>query len=458
MSLDALPPEINGLIFVALNNSFHPKYNRRDVLNAMLTCKKLHSVGLPYLYTDVILQNVEKAFSFFIRLPDLGHFVRRLRIEEECDVYKKRQNGFYVHRHIIAPDRLHAVARYCCNLKVLFIGWSCLQTPTHVAENMNDGLDSWMERFVDQRPTLEALVIQSGFSAVAPPYSSHRNRGPGPHEVDVALLAHLNSLRELRFDGNSSFDADIGLQHLTGIARSCPEIREVYFREFGPIVITSFLDFLKHLANLRTLHVVGQLFVSPNRDEDDSVNIAKLLKELPRYNRNLRTLVLRCMFLPRQFPEITTDSYPHLRVVDLSRTRWMSTILELRKQNESIIDFLGNLPALEVVHLDQTYTEFDGRIFDILPRTVQVHTILSEETEPGKFSNEILQGRLVDKLGMSSMAGLEEDRFMLHWHRPVENYYEEEEDDDDDEEEEEEEEDELYYEYLGGWGDSDDMV
>ena len=127
MGFQTSPPEIQSLVFDLLAKSqpqktgtcpwihIRPEYNVQRILNAMLTCKQLYAVGLPYLYHDVSIQTLPQAHSFFVAIHEYGRLVRRVRIEEPCRVRPRadtdKSSLCKGHDHVTARDRLVSLAK-----------------------------------------------------------------------------------------------------------------------------------------------------------------------------------------------------------------------------------------------------------------------------------------------------------------------------------------------------------
>jgi hypothetical protein len=131
----------------------------------MLVSKQLNAVGVAVLYTDVYLTNADTATSFFDSLPQKGHLIRRLRIEEVCFQRTLTPEEHKHHEHVANPERYFGIAKYCPNLRGLVIGRSCIQEtiwrygcvigrPPWIM----DLSDHWTTNFVSQYSKLEVFL------------------------------------------------------------------------------------------------------------------------------------------------------------------------------------------------------------------------------------------------------------------------------------------------------------
>jgi hypothetical protein len=151
----SFPVKILLKIIGHLNNTFDKTYRRSNLYNLMCTCKLLYAISLPHLYTDVFLKDPVKPSSFFRALPEKGQLVRRLRIDQEN--WTSALCG--KHNHIITADRLLTVARYCTNLRHLFLGYNCEEH-----EYLNYEPNDWFSLFLKKTSvTLESLIVPSGY-------------------------------------------------------------------------------------------------------------------------------------------------------------------------------------------------------------------------------------------------------------------------------------------------------
>lgn len=368
-------------------------YNRRHLLNSVKTCRDLYSVGFPYLYHDVLLTTYRKSKSFFKALSKNGPFIRRLRINEECLeklYYQKFLVEFDDHNHILNIKRLAAIARYCTNLRVLFLGW-----------NHEPAWDkSVLKLFTQQRTTLQAVVL---------PTFDMSDLG---HSV-LRFYATLNSLRQLRLTTQNMGDPLV-----MDVARSCSELRDVYLNGCYFPDTEVFVSFLKLIPQLEVLHFNNE------GCEDDYSNpelhpyfVPDLLSKLPLQNRKLRTLVLRNLAIPH-LPHITTESYPTLRVLDISlRQSQLSKI-------ENLVGFLQALQALQILHIDELDLFLSGPddiLLNFIPGTIKVFTSCQILSSNVIIVDLIRKATLFDKsrfhknLGPLPWDGLDNDIFMYDW-------------------------------------------
>jgi F-box-like len=390
-----LPIEILRSIFKILNAGPSHLYERPDILNATKTCKALYSVGLPYLYHDVIIQKYSRSESFFEALPRNGRFVRRLRIEEECIDSRDYDDG-YVHyfcnKHNLNSEKFAAIARYCTDLQVLYVGWS----------HFREWNPSVLKLFTGQRTTLQTVVL---------PTIGMTDSG---HSV-LRFYATLSRLRELRL--TSQYMAD---PLIFAIARSCTELRDIYLYRCHIFSVEKFLAFLELIPNLEILHLLGE------QNEDlinDNVSISSfvpdLLSKLPLQNRKLCTLILQNVFISR-IPYITPQSFPNLRVLDIS---WRAG--ESPEKIENLVNFLESLENLQFLHIDDRdmfLADSNDVLVNFIPRTIKVFVHHNQFYRPESIlHNLIREGALFSKglfhntVEPSPWDGLERDVFIDDW-------------------------------------------
>lgn len=218
---------------------------------------------------------------------------------------------YFNHKHILNAERLAAIARYCNNLQLLFVGWN----------HDPDWDESALESLVQQRTTLEAFILPT-FDMI--------DSGDSP----LCFYATLRKLRELRLSSH-----DMGDPLLMDVARSCAELRALYLYNCDFSNTEIFFAFLKLISNLEVLHICG--------GESNPSFIPDLLSTLPSQNHNIRTLILRGVSIPR-LPLITSESFPFLHVLDIAaRLDRSSTKIE------NLTNFIQALQALRFFHIDE---------------------------------------------------------------------------------------------------------
>jgi hypothetical protein len=384
-SIDSVPVEIQLEIIRVITNTFDKSYRQSNVYNLMRTCKSLYATCLPYLYVDVRLQN-SKSYSFFVALPEKGQFVRRLRIDQEDRTSALSGR----HNHIITGDRLLTVARYCTNLRHLFLGYNCEEH-----EYLNYEPNDWFSQFLKKTSvTLESLILPTGYC---------KNN---TIEYFYGPLEKLTRLYIARATDLSRSFVDIG--------RYCSQLRGVYLFDVRSVSIDDILAFFDFVPALETLHLQSVSFVSDDHHEGDEDCIGVVLANLPKSSRHLKALVFHQVELPEIVPAITPDSFPKLRVLDM-----VDEARSFPLRITQLSDFLRNLKALEILHLDFSMIEGLQRIklLDNILSTVEVYTCCQvDEIEPA-IADAVRDGKLKNSFGVSveEWAGLEVDEFVKDW-------------------------------------------
>jgi hypothetical protein len=378
--------------------AFDHSHRRSNVYNLMRTCKSLHEISLPCLYADVFLRDLDKSYSFFIALPDRGHLVRRLRIDEEgCREFL----GSVLHHHIKAPDRLAAIARYCTNLREFFVGWDCRDS-RKVEGYLFDGSDHWLSDFIKKRSTLESLILPERFCT--------------DYTVKNFYLP-LTNLTRLYVSRTNYFSLSHGLVE---IAQCCSRLQEVYMNAVSYVSINDFVEFLTLVPALEVLSLQVPDFKSTiihRLGKEDPHYIGLVLKTLATNNPRLNTLSLHNIRLPDVFPTIPPHSFPALRVLDMfdyhrGRSPRSPTI-------RNLLEFLKSLRALEVLHIDSTNLQlFDSEklVCDAISPKVEVHTTAKLGKMEPAVKEAARAGRLTshNEISFKRWAGIE-DEFVRGW-------------------------------------------
>jgi hypothetical protein len=347
MSLIDLPTETLSSIFKFANADGRS----HDTLNAMCTCKRLFSTGLPILYRDIILKDESAARAFFDVAPKYGRLVRRFRLEAICP--SRPRLGFTPcapsdHVHIL--DTLLKIKTFCPNLRGLFL-W-----------------EHWyLEGFIKTRPQNEESHIAAELCGGLP--------------LEQLYLSNTRILRD---------------HDLHTFARLSPTLRELRLSAWGPVFITpaGLIDCLKQLSLLQTLYLTSihfyhpyasyyasEIRLAPEHTDSHLHATATLLETIAIYNRRLEILsIIHCGF-PRRFPEITKTTFPYLRIVDFADSvRYKPP----RFTHKPLVTFLNNLPCLQEFHLatDQVIDTDRLLILDLLPSSVQTYPRHSSCSEP----------------------------------------------------------------------------
>jgi hypothetical protein len=143
----SLPREIHVKIMSSLVNIFDKWRRRRNVYNLMQTCRELYAIGLPCLYAEVLIDDMADSSSFFLALPERGHLVRRLRIEERL---RRLDDKRKAHDETFIPESLAVITQNCSNLRELFVGCRCLSCVDGFEEEADlewfVGVNEWVQR------------------------------------------------------------------------------------------------------------------------------------------------------------------------------------------------------------------------------------------------------------------------------------------------------------------------
>ena len=405
-SFETLPVDVLIEILRELGNTafrrrtFDTSYRRSHVYNLMRTCKSLHAISLPYLYSDVFLRDMSKSYSFFIALPDRGHLVRRLRIDEQgCRDFLGK-----VHDHIKAPDRVAAIARFCTNLREFYVGWDCRDS-RKVDGYLFDGSDHWLSHFVKKRTTLECLILPERFCT----------------DLSVKnLYLRMKNLTRLYVSRSNYYSLAHGLVE---IAQSCNQLKEVHMDAFD-VSISDFVEFLTLLPALEVLTLQATNFKSTaihRPGTQDPYYIGLILKTLATNNPRLHTLSLHNIELPDFFPTISVNSFPALRILDMfDYRRGLAIGPSLRSPNSrNLLEFLRDLRALEVLHIDSLNLQlFDSDVLvcDVISPKVEVHTSERHGNLEPAIEEAVCAGRVTNhnEISFKRWAGIE-DEFVRGW-------------------------------------------
>jgi hypothetical protein len=357
MSFIDLPIETLSSVFKFLNADAEGAHTL-DTLNAMYTCKRLFSTGLPILYHEVILRDISAARAFFDVAPKYGRLVRRFRLETKCPSRPRpgvTPCAFSDHVHIL--DTLLKIKKFCPNLRALFL-WK-----------------NWcLEDFIVTRP-------QNG-------------------ESDIT--AQLLPLEQLYL-----FNTRILRDHdLHTFARVSPKLRELRLSATGPVFITTngLIDCFKQLSLVQVLYLDSIRFyhpfeygseirLAPQHTDSHLDATATLLETFAIYNRRLEILSITNCGFPRRFPKITKNTFPYLRIVDLTESERYNPP---NITNEPLVTFLNNLYCLQELHLEsyQITDDSDVLICDLLPSSVRTYTRNFDIATPA-MTKSIQHGRLV---------------------------------------------------------------
>jgi hypothetical protein len=198
------------------------------------------------------------------------------------------------------------------------------------------------------------------------------------------------------------------------IGRYRSQLRSVYLFEVRTISVNDILAFLDFVPALETLHLQSSSFVSNGHYEGDEDCIGVVLANLPKSSRHLKALVFHEVEFPEIFPAITPDSFPKLRVLDMvdESPNFPLSVTQLS-------DFLRNLKALEILHLDFSMIEAlqRNKLLDNILSTVEVYTCCKvDEMEPA-IADAVRDGQLKNSFGVpvEEWAGLEVDEFVRDW-------------------------------------------
>ena len=397
--------EILGLIFENLSPS--TVYNKRDTLGAMKTCKSMHFSGLPYLYRDIIIKTFVARRSFSEILQTRGTLVHRLRVENEDDELGKGTDTQYRANLVQSQIALvlELVAAHCPNLRTLFLADVRGFKLGELSEYSRVGsLEGQVNKTFRLHKNLEVLFLRSATV----------NSSLG---MMFGMLVRLKKLYVSKSD-------DLADGDLAQLVLTSPHLRELYLNECQKLTVDGLIHCVSSFSKLDILHLEEFYFY---RNERRAVHkeieaTVRIIEALARH-RCLRTLRLHRVSLIHVLPELSTDSFPRLRVLDLS-FNYDSSLCPFFT---NLPTFLGNLPALQVLHLDREHICLgDGRLIcDVLPPTVKVYTFVRRvvsspvmqyregryvSLDPGLDGLEemllaVEDGRLFDKDRMESRAG-----------------------------------------------------
>jgi len=410
----SFPVQILLKVIGDLNNTFDKTYRRSNVYNLMCTCKLLYAISLPHLYTDVFLKDPVKSSSFFRALPEKGHYVCRLRFDEDRSPHNGTRKD--VHKNTFVPEELSSITQYCTNLRQLFIGCDCAEwvgSPEEFVETLEE-LDCWLQELIKERPTLELFV---------PPRQWATDQWVVPGHVNYAfggLYIPLGDNLTRLFVSNSRSLSSRVVQ----VAKACVRLQEVYLYEVS-VIIDDFIKFLHLIPDLVILHLDAVRFGSRNAfAKSDEENMATVLETLPSTSPRLHTLVLHHVELPHVFPTITPESFPNLRVLDLFDGHYVFWRLlphpPLHARLRNLQEFLQNLRALKILHITDFHIRLVGSnvfVWDILPPQVEVFTSQNPDSMCTAIAGAIATGRLKNTYGISSeqWPGIQVDGFVRNW-------------------------------------------
>jgi hypothetical protein len=370
MNLLTLPIDMQLAILEVFTSSFDTLDSRRQksILNAIIACKHLYSIGLPLLYREAIVEALtDKVYSFFQALPETGGYIRKLRITQKCEHYRigkpKIHPRYRQHDHMLAPDRLAMIGRYCCNLVALFIGWDCRQTSsdTNLDRFRFVGIEC-LKELIQQCRTVETLVVPSS----------------------LIIRGSLSWLKRLYLSRDS-----VGPNSFLRVIESCKNIQELYVADFYTIGVHSFLQGLELLPQLEVLHIQEEY--RKRGYPGDPTPIYTLLQRLPLQNCNIHSLVLRCLGVSSLWPPITPESYPVLRFLELSFCFPLAMFISSSEFLGDVAPFLSNLRALRILHLDTRFYSLDSSCFNVIQRpSLQIYT-LPRSHPVGRISSDHLR-------------------------------------------------------------------
>jgi len=384
-----------------LVNIFDKWHRRRNVYNLMQTCRDLYNTGLPCLYSEVLIDDVADSSSFFLALPERGHLVRRLRIDERP---RRPDDKRKVHDETFIPESLAVITQYCSNLRELFVGCRCLSCVDGYEEEADlewfVGLNQWVQEIVLKSPMLELLVTPVLYN----PELFFAKFDTETLDTPVANLTRL-------YLSKSNYLS----RHLVDVAKTCKMLREVYLSHARDVCIADFLEFLRLVPDLEILHVIAMTFGSDNgnRPSRDSDHIGAILDALPSTSQQLRTLFLDHVSLPTIFPAITTESFPKLRVLGLDHQPASHKI-------QNLLSFLQNIRSLEILHIDCRTLQLSNStelVSDVLSPRVAVYTPQNALSSKSPIAEAVGAGKLKYSTSWlrQNWAGIEADAFVTNW-------------------------------------------